>query len=384
MAVASWRSNRALLETVQRSATSGVLLGFRPGCCRWALGGKRYLLTDDIMKLEEFQKAKVAVSYRLNGKKEIYFKDIEEKMKKKGLILKEELKTLLHLCETQDDMELARSAIYRYHAENRNISLGEYKFGPLFIRLCYELNLEQSAVELIKDQHLHGFFSDGTSFNILMNILFIKGNYEGALEILLEMKNQGIKFNKDTYILAFAICYKLNNVNSFNTCMTLLDEAMIKAEILTRRASSFAIALALKQNQVAKARYIYSQIMNPDSKACNNLNILIHAHSDMLKGALKILEESTEKINSSFVKKQEFSEEVLTTVKEKLDGHPALQARFKEICDKLRASGQVIPQTVDAILCVIPQGRKPHIFSFNKRQTSRRTLQSLKLSLVAE
>lgn len=42
--------------------------------------------------------------------------------------------------------------IARYHAENKNINLGDYKFGPLFIRLCYELDLEESAMELIKDQ----------------------------------------------------------------------------------------------------------------------------------------------------------------------------------------------------------------------------------------
>lgn len=36
----------------------------------------------------------------------------------------------------------------------------------------------------------------------------------GALEVLAEMKKQGIPFNKETYLLAFAICYKL--VNIFN------------------------------------------------------------------------------------------------------------------------------------------------------------------------
>lgn len=42
--------------------------------------------------------------------------------------------------------------ITRYHAENKNITLGEYKFGPLFVRLCYELDLDESAVEFLKDQ----------------------------------------------------------------------------------------------------------------------------------------------------------------------------------------------------------------------------------------
>ncbi|XP_007486570.1 pentatricopeptide repeat-containing protein 2, mitochondrial isoform X2 [Monodelphis domestica] len=359
MAEVSRCLNRILLETMQRSVTRDVLLRFNPGCRRWALGGKRYLLTDDVIKLQEFQQAKVMVSCRFQGKKEIYFKDMEEKMKEKGLILKEELKTLLHLCETQEDMELARNAIYRYHAENRNVCFGEFKFGPLFIRLCYELDLEQSAVELIKDQHLKGFFSDCTSFNILMNMLFIKDNYEGALEVLIEMKNQGVKFNKDTYVLAFAICYKLNSAKSFNTSMNLLDEALIKGEVLTKRAYSFAIALALKQ-------------------------VLIHAHSGLLEGALQILEASTEKTHSSLVRKPEFSEEVLATVKEKLYGQPALQDRFREIYNRLQVAYQIIPQTVDAILCVIPQRKKPDVLSFNRRQISRRTLQPLNSFLMAE
>ena len=31
----------------------------------------------------------------------------------------------------------------------------------------------------------------------------------GALEVLIEMKNQDVKFSRDTYVLAFAVCYKL-------------------------------------------------------------------------------------------------------------------------------------------------------------------------------
>lgn len=38
----------------------------------------------------------------------------------------------------------------------------------------------------------------------------------GALEVLIEMKNQDVKFNKDTYALAFAICYRLVRLSSLN------------------------------------------------------------------------------------------------------------------------------------------------------------------------
>lgn len=42
--------------------------------------------------------------------------------------------------------------LHRYQEENKNVALGEFKFGPLFMRLCYELDLEVLAVELIKDK----------------------------------------------------------------------------------------------------------------------------------------------------------------------------------------------------------------------------------------
>lgn len=40
----------------------------------------------------------------------------------------------------------------RYHEQNGITALQNFKFGPLFMRLCYDLDLERPAVELIKDQ----------------------------------------------------------------------------------------------------------------------------------------------------------------------------------------------------------------------------------------
>ncbi|XP_010851863.1 PREDICTED: pentatricopeptide repeat-containing protein 2, mitochondrial isoform X1 [Bison bison bison] len=375
---------QVLLLHALRSLVYHWVGGSGSTCCLCPLGAKRYLLTDSIVKLKEFQRKKVAVACNLPGTKETYLRNLEEKLTQNKLILKEELRTLLHLCTSRDDVELAKHVIYRYHAENRNITLGEYKFGPLFVRLCYELDLEDSAVELIKDQHLQGFFSDSTSFNILMDMLFIKGKYRSALEVLIEMKNQDLKFNKDTYVLAFAICYKLNSPESFQICTTLREEALIKGEILPRRASCFAVALALNQNQVAKAISIFSQIMNPESIICTNLNIMIHIQSNMLKTLIDILKDATEGNLSRFVKRHVFSEEVLVKVREKVKDVPALLAEFDELNKKLHRSGQVTAYTLDALLCHTPSDRQSYTVLLNKRTVSRRTFQPLSQSLWAE
>ncbi|KAF6126671.1 pentatricopeptide repeat domain 2 [Phyllostomus discolor] len=383
MAAAFRLSQLAVLQAL-RSLVYPRVGGSGSSCCRCPLGAKRYLLTDNIVKLREFQHKKVAIAHSLPGTKETYLRHLEEKLTQNKLILKEELRTLLHLCESRDDVELAKNVIYRYHAENRNVTLGEYKFGPLFMRLCYELDLEGSAVELIRDQHLRGFFSDSTSFNILMDMLFIKGKYKSALEVLIEMKNQDVKFSKDTYVLAFAICYKLNSPESFKICTALREEALIRGEVLSRRASCFAVALALNQNQVGKAASIFSQIMKPENIICTNLNLMIHIQSNMLETVMEILKDTAEGNLSRFVKKLKFSEEVLAKVRGKLKDVPALLARFDELYGKLHVNGQVTTYSLDALLCHTPKDLKSHVVLSNKRTASHRTFQPLSQSLWAE
>ncbi|KAL2779598.1 pentatricopeptide repeat-containing protein 2, mitochondrial isoform 3 [Daubentonia madagascariensis] len=213
---------------------------------------------------------------------------------------------------------------------------------------------------------------------------WLKVSFTGASEVLIEMKNQDVKFSKDTYVLAFAICYKLNSPESFKICTTLREEALIKGEVLSRRASCFAVALALNQNQVAKAMSIFSQIMNPESIACTNLNIIIHIQSNMLETPIEILTDAAEGNVSKFVKRYAFSEEVLAKLREKVKDMPALMTRFDEIYGKLHISGQVTTHTLDALLCHTPREKKSRMLPLNKRTVSRRTLQPLSKSLLAE
>ncbi|XP_016144620.1 pentatricopeptide repeat-containing protein 2, mitochondrial-like [Sinocyclocheilus grahami] len=259
------RGNQRRFPTIAKKLT----------CLQMLFLAKRYLLSEDVMKLQDFQQRKLAVAHQVSRSKGYYFDTVNQIMEKKQLILKDELKILLYLCQSAEDVFMARNAMYRYHEENRNMAFGEFKFGPLFMRLCYELGLEELGARTLTDPALKGFFSDSTSFNIAIDMLFTKQCYKSCLEVVGEMKKQGVPFSKDTFMLAFATCYKLNTSKSYHICLTLLEEGQTKGSLIPRHAYCFAAALALKQNDIERAQAFYSQIMSTDSRRGQNLRVSV-------------------------------------------------------------------------------------------------------------
>ncbi|XP_030323536.1 pentatricopeptide repeat-containing protein 2, mitochondrial isoform X3 [Calypte anna] len=273
---------------------------------------------------------------------------------------------------------------WRYHEQNGITNVDNFKFGPLFMRMCYELDLESPAVELIKDQNLRGFFSESTSFHILMTMLFKKSNFESALEVLVEMKNQGVPFSKETYLLAFAICYKLGSLESCKISLKLLEEAQLKGVTLPLRVFYFAVATALKQNDVALAKFYCSQIMQTESKLYNNLKVLVQLRSGLLEEVIKTLEEAVEVDTPPFVKKIEFSEQVLATVREKMEENPNLSAKLGNIYTKLQASGRLTSSTLEDMLFQVPTSKKTPAKFFIQKQLGYQAAKSLRSNLLLE
>ncbi|XP_051552260.1 pentatricopeptide repeat-containing protein 2, mitochondrial-like [Myxocyprinus asiaticus] len=373
---------RIILTDASRAA---VLRGaLQSHCLKCRDGAKRHLLSEDVVKLQDFQQRKLAVAHQVSGSKGYYFDTVNQKIEKNELILKDELKLLLHLCQSAEDVITARNAIYRYHKENRNMAFGEFRFGPLFMRLCYELGLEELAATTITDPALKGFFSDSTSFNIAMDMLFIKGCYESGLEVVGEMKKQGVPFNKDTFILAFATCYKLNTSKSYHICLALLEEGHTKGSLIPRHAYCFAAALALKHNDVERAQTIYSQIMSTDSRLCQNLRVLILAMTGSMKDAVSALTTALVSKTPVLVKKPEFSQEVVNVLKKK-STNGLWEKKVEQVVRRLEEAGQITGQTLDDFLCHTPSGkRRPLGVMEQERMTSQRTRRPLQSTLLSE
>ncbi|KAM3874017.1 pentatricopeptide repeat-containing protein 2, mitochondrial [Diretmus argenteus] len=344
---------------------------------------KRHLLSDSVVKLKDFQERKLAMAHLAAGSNGNFIEEFGRKLQKNELILKDELKLLLHLCQSADDMVTARDAIYRYHGENRNMAFGEFKFGPLFMRLCYELGLEDMAAATLTDKSLRGFFSDTTSFNIAMDMLFTKGCYESSLEVLRDMKNQGVPFNMDTFTLACGTCYKLNTPESYRICTTLLEEAQTKGNSIPRHAYCFAVALALRQNDMEKAQLLYSLILNTDSRMCQNLKVVILAMLGAVQETVSILSVAMLPKSPAFVKRLEFSQEVVDLLLLRSKDGPHV-TRVEEMVLQLEQAGQVTQQTLDDMLCHTPTGRRKPIAIMEERRISRRTLKPLQSTLLSE
>ncbi|XP_074473454.1 pentatricopeptide repeat-containing protein 2, mitochondrial [Sebastes fasciatus] len=371
---------RSLGRESSKRVICGVLqTGWIEGC----IGAKRHLLSEDVIKLQDFQQRKLAVAHRVTGSKGNYIERFSQKLQRNELILRDELKLLLHLCQSTDDMVIARDAIYRYHAENRNLVYGEFKFGPLFVRLCYELGLEDLAAATLTDKSMKGFFNDATSFNITIDMLFTKGSYENALEVVRTMRDQGVSFNKDTLTLASGTCYKLNTAESYRIGTALIEEAQTKGYFIPRHAYCFAVALALRQNDLEKAQSLYSQIMSTDSRLCQNLKVVILAMSGAVTDAVSILSASMLPKSPFFVKKPEFSQEVVDLLRLRSESGPHMM-KVEQIVTQLERADQVIQQTIDGMLCHTPTGKRKQAPIMEERKTSRRTLKPLQSTLLSE
>ncbi|CAL9682205.1 unnamed protein product [Knipowitschia caucasica] len=376
------KCGRSLLFEPHKGVRCGFLLSDRIKSCVQA---KRHLLTEDVIKLQDFQQKKLAVAHLATRSEGNFIALFNQKLERRELILRDDLKLLLHLCQSSDDMIVARDAIYRYHSENPNFAHGEFRFGPLFMRLCYELGLEELAAATIKDKEMKGFFNDATSFNIAIDMLFTKGAFENALEVLRTMQTYDIHFNNDTLILAFGTCYKLNTPESYKICTVIVEKVQSKGHTIPRKAYFFAIALALKQNDIDMAQSFYSQIMNTEGRLCKNLKILILLKSGDMEKLTSTLYAATLHKTPAFIKKPEYTQEVVDIVRSQCEAEP-YKTEISQIVSQLEKSGQVIQQTLDELLCHTPAAKKKQwpMMQENRRNTSRRTLAPLNSALISD
>ncbi|KAG2466455.1 TNPO1 protein, partial [Polypterus senegalus] len=77
--------------------------------------------------------------------------------------------------------------------------------------------------------------------------------------------------------------------------------------------------------------------------------------SGELNDVLSVLQSSLVDNDSKFVKRPQFSQEVLFKARENISSSPHLECQFEDIFDKLSSAGQVTNKTLDEMLCHTPE-----------------------------
>lgn len=130
----------------------------------------------------------------------------------KSLIFTEDLKAMLHIVENkEDDINLTKKMIKKFHSQNNELRFGNYIFGPVVMRTCYYLDNPDMALQLFKDPQLDGFFDQLTSYQILMALLLKHEKYLEMREVydVIRNKNTGnVVYPYNSTLLLIIGCYK--------------------------------------------------------------------------------------------------------------------------------------------------------------------------------
>lgn len=272
-----------------------------------------------------------------------------------NMIFTEDLKNVIHLVEnTAEDKKLLMDMIEKYNSQSQELRFGNYVFGPVVMRALYFLQDHQLALQLFKDEKYNGFFDQLTSYQVLGDLLYENGLYPEVREVFDIIKKrqiQGGRYPKHSITLTFAACYQENSKESFQYAMNLWKELNAVGHIPMRKATSFAAALALKQNEPGIALEIASSLLYSNYVTIRQTKLLALVKLGRFDDLVPILRSVLE-VSGPLDKKQTFCQEVIQQIKEAISTTTEqVPQDLQRILGYLETNGHVVDNTMDQILC---------------------------------
>ncbi|KAB0804820.1 hypothetical protein PPYR_01790 [Photinus pyralis] len=210
----------------------------------------------------------------------------------KNMVFTEDLKNMLHLAETNDDVTLVIKMMKRFNQQNKQLRFGNYVFGPVIMRLFYFLNKHEEAFQCFKSTELNGLFDQMMSYQILLDLLYENQRYNDileAFEIIKSRQIEGVKFARNVVVLMFAACYKLNTQQSLEIALKLWSEINSIGHFPMRRAVTFCSGLAINQGKPEIGLEILSGAKNANYTTIRNLKVVALVDLGRIDDALAVL-----------------------------------------------------------------------------------------------
>ncbi|XP_035663748.1 pentatricopeptide repeat-containing protein 2, mitochondrial-like isoform X1 [Branchiostoma floridae] len=337
-----------------------------------AVEGRRYLLSPDVLRYDNYLKQSSIIADQMEGRIDVFHGAIADKLQRELPLAENDVKHMLHTCRTQEDFKLAEKALKSYHEQTQHIRRRHFRYGPVLMRCCQHLGLEEKALELVTDQSLQDIFLDVTTYCLLMHMLFTRSDYKGVLRVFELMHSRSIRANANAYKLAFAALYKQNTPEAFARCKGLYEG--VQQGDLTDETTGFIMALALNQNDYEYMVNVYNRVKPRDCRSCQSLNVLALARLEQFEDMFAALRIIFERDVPTFIPKWEVSQQTMTTIRQTLEEkRPELVQQLEDVYDSLKAGGHLVPTSVEVMLMEPPPPTTTRRASPGLRKSFQRT-----------
>ncbi|XP_025195843.1 pentatricopeptide repeat-containing protein 2, mitochondrial-like [Melanaphis sacchari] len=277
-----------------------------------------------------------------------------------SLIFTEDLKQIVHMVgDNETDLTLVEKMMKKYNKQNQGLRFGNFTFGPVVMRMYYHLNKPDIALKLFNDPEMDGFFNHLSSYQILMDLLFINGKFDQILTVyksIQERQLQIAKFPKGVMMLVFAACYKLNTTESFEYACKLWSDQQEAGHSPIRKTITFFAANAINQNSPHIALEVITSVRNQSYVTLRNIKVLALCDLGRIVDALPLLRSVLsvdQPMSGGPIVKQTYCRDVINLVKSAAEKHndKEISLELDRILNQLEELNMISETTLDSLLC---------------------------------
>ncbi|GAV00062.1 hypothetical protein RvY_10965 [Ramazzottius varieornatus] len=322
----------------------------------------KLLYTKEAIGLSGYEHTRERTATQLGTVKDRFKKRMEQYLSadSKSLIFTEDLKNMLYLADDDNDLSMIERMMKKFVKQNEQLRFGSFVFGPVIMRMYYHLNKPDAALKAIQDPELIGMFDQMSSYNVLLDLLYVNKRYEDVCRVYESMKNRPAfaeKVAREAMVLATAACHQLGTKEAFERVTKYIKAGTDSNIPVVRKAVAFAAHLALKIKDPAQALELLSVAQNPQYVTIRNLKALALTRLDRVEDVLPLLKSVLEQENafsgrprsalqSSFFR--DVLQDIETAVQKK--GDKEIQAEFDKTKKSLEEMSAIDANTLEEFL----------------------------------
>ncbi|XP_001946785.1 pentatricopeptide repeat-containing protein 2, mitochondrial [Acyrthosiphon pisum] len=277
-----------------------------------------------------------------------------------SLIFTEDLKQIVHMVgDNEADLTLVEKMMKKYNKQNQGLRFGNFTFGPVVMRMYYHLNKPDIALQLFNDPEMDGFFNHLSSYQILMDLLFVNEQFDQILVVYKTIQDRQLqiaKFPKGVMMLVFAACYKLNTTESFEYACKLWNDQREAGHSPIRKTITFFAANAINQNSPHIALEVITSVRNQSYVTLRNIKVVALCDLGRIIDALPLLRSVLsldQPMSGAPAVKQTYCRDVINLVKSAAEKHndKEISLELDRIFNQLEELNMITETTLDSLLC---------------------------------